>query len=275
MDDVVNWLVGSTKSRVAVFKDPGSPPLAVIFPLRWAIGSIFVMGILAAAALFLWIQYWPLLSARPQQANEGERILRYVSSYDGGGCFLATPVKRVSGEIEIIGYGNNISPFDALKEAFTSKFRREPKMYFQKIVSADQCATLAFVGQLPPNNDDEPRFEIKKTNLANGDVLEGLLLTRAPYVALLIVDDQGLAHGVSDRLKRGTNSQMFSIGPLEDSDPKVSKQYILVGIASVAPISALKFTKPRSSNEVLSLALAQTRLLDQPASATMVLIRMN
>jgi hypothetical protein len=278
MEEVLNWPGTSRNANVGALADHLAASVAGgSFPLRWALGSILLATLLAASALFLWIQYWPLLSPGPQrQADaEKERILQFVRNYNGGSCFLATPTKVTSSEAEINGYGNNVAPFDALDKAFKTTFNLEPKIYFRKIISANQCATLAFVGRLSLNSDLELKFEINKSNLVNGEILEGSLLTRAPYVALLIVDDQGAAHGLSDRLKQGPNGQKFLIGPLEDSDPRQSKQYLLVGVASSAPINALKIIGPQPSNEILSSALAQARLLDRPASAAIAVIRMN
>jgi serine/threonine-protein kinase len=272
MAEVVTWPVFSTREPTLVapaapVPKPGKP----IRPLRWAVTFVLATSLVAIATFGLWLRFWPPSENRE---DRDETVLRYIRNYAGGDCFLAQPTKVTASEAEINGYGGNVAPFDAFNDAFKKEFSWEPKIYFRKLASTTQCPALSFVGQLPLDANFEPKFQIAKPFVKNGEFIEGSLTTRSPYVALLLVDDDGLAHGVSESLKAGPEGQTFKIGRLQDSAPQ-SRQIVLVGVTSAAPITALKITEAKPSAEVFTAALAQARQLAQPANATIAIIRMN
>jgi serine/threonine-protein kinase len=306
MAEVVAWPVFSTREPTLVSPAPAvSKPGKPIHPRRWAVAFSLATSLFAVATLVLWLRsvpfgdyledyaanpaktvlryiqnyaggefhFWPFGDYLEEHApNPVEAVLRYIQNYAGGDCFLALPTEITASEAEIHGYADNLAPFNAFDEAFKKQFSRDPKIHFWKLASTTQCPALSFVRQLPLDTNLEPKFEIAKPFVKKGEYIEGSLATHSPYVALLLVDDEGLAHGASASLKPGPNGQTFKIGPLQDSGPG---QIVLVAVTSAAPIAALKITEAKPSAEVFATALAQARQLAQPANATMAIIRMN
>jgi eukaryotic-like serine/threonine-protein kinase len=236
--------------------------------LRWAIAAIFATALIGAGAFVLWLQIgepgiesvpYPAatLNTKPaavspaQSANQ--RIDDYIRHYNGGDCFLALPTQVAAGTARIDGFGSDDSPFKTFNDDFKKTIGFEPDIEFRRLTGA-QCPVLTFLARIATNSD-MPRLEIDKPTLNNGDVLEGSLQSSASNVQLLVVDDEGLVHDVSDRLGPGRDRRPFAMQLRRHSEGP-AKPMLLLALASAAPIAAFKLSGPTPSADVVPVALA-------------------
>jgi Protein kinase domain len=275
MTEVINFFTGS--DLVApIRRTARATRFSEIFGRwRWATASflIVILFILFAATTFhLWLRFGPNSGLLMGTAD---KIFQYVRNYAGSDCFLALPTNIAANAADIDAFGVDVASLGIFNEAFKKEFNWEPNIYFRKIVSRAQCPVLDFVGRLPPDPNLEPRFAIGKPYLRNGDLLEGSLTTHSRFVALLVVDDEGLVQRVSNYLKPGTDGRTFSIPNLQESTPDKPNQIILVAVTSTAPIDALRFSGAKPSHELFAATLVQAQQRVHSAAATIAVIKMN
>jgi eukaryotic-like serine/threonine-protein kinase len=239
-------------------------------PMRWAIAAIFGTALIGAVAFILWLQIGEpgletvkgpsvtLDSQRPaivQTETASDRIIQYIRHYDGGNCFLALPTAIQPNSAAINGFGTDASAFQSFNDAFLKVMGFEPEIDFRR-VTPSQCPTLAFLARVGTNTERSPKLAIAQANLKSGDVLEGWLQSNAASVQLLVIDDEGLAHDVSNRLVAAGDRRSFAM-QFKRPPEGPAKPMLLVAVASAAPVSALKISAPAPSAELLPIALAQ------------------
>jgi len=74
--------------------------------------------------------------------------------------------------------------------------------------------------------------------------------------SLLVVDDEGLIHDVSDRLENGPDHRAFAMQFKRHTEGP-AKPMLLIAITSSAPISAFKLSGPTPSADLVPVALAE------------------
>jgi eukaryotic-like serine/threonine-protein kinase len=238
--------------------------------LPWAIAAIFATTLIGAGAFILWLQIGepaidgiklPIISLNPQHAptappqSASQHIDDYIRHYNGGDCFLVIPTKIGDGKANVDGFGSGASPFEIFNEAFKNVMGFEPDIDFRHVTAA-QCPMVTFLARVTTNSATSPRLEIEKANLNDGDVLQGSLQSSASNLQLLVVDDEGLIHDVSDRLEKAAERRTFAMQFKRHTEGP-AKPMLLVAMASSAPIGAFKLAAPAPSADIVPIALAE------------------
>jgi serine/threonine-protein kinase len=253
--------------------------------LRWAIVGIFATALIAAGAFVLWLQIGaPVMESLPYNgptldpksasnaaASASQRIDDFIRHYNGGDCFLALPAQIAPGKARIDGFGSDPSPFDTFNDDFKKTIGFEPDIDFRRVTGA-QCPMLTFLARVATNSDRSPRLEIGKASLNDGDVLEGMLQSSASNVELLVVDDAGMLHDVTERLSPGGERRAFAMQFKRHAEGP-AKPMLLLALASASPLAAFKLSGPTPSAERVPAALAaQPR---SPVEAAMAFFKLN
>jgi eukaryotic-like serine/threonine-protein kinase len=253
---------------------------------RWAIAAIFGTALIGAFAFILWLQIgepgiesvrYPVATLNPKPAavlpaqSAGQRIDDYVRHYSGGDCFLALPTRVEAGKARIDGFGSDASPFETFNDDFKKTIGFEPDIDFRRVTGA-QCPVLTFLARIATNSEMSPRLEIENPALSDGDVLAGFLQSSASHVQLLVVDDEGLLHDVSDRLEPGRDRRPFAMQFKRHSEGP-AKPMLLIALASAAPIAAFKLSGPTPSADLVPVALAAQH--NSPFEAALAFFKLN
>jgi serine/threonine protein kinase len=174
------------------------------------------------------------IQSRPPPAQDPiARIRQSVRTFDGGDCFLALPGAISTDNAEIDGFGLAKERFEALDAAFKTANGFEAQVNVRE-VTTEQCPTLPFVRRFAFSGDGV-RLDVMKVRLHRlGDVLQGVVETRYAHVKLLLVDDEGLVHDLSEQVNNSGDRRDFAMR-LQTQRPS---PLLLVAIAGNQPISA-------------------------------------
>ncbi len=207
----------------------------------------------------------PIPMPEPKPVLSGE-VDRFVYQFNGGECFLAVP-SIVSAQAAVIdGYGLGPKPFEALDEAFKKANGFEAKIDVRKVTPA-QCPALVFVKQFLSTVDGPLKFEVGKIDLRSGDKLQATLDTTAANIFLLIVDDEGLVHDVTNQLRSGPSGREFAM-LLQGVPARRPQPWLLLAIASAQPIGGLGSAEPFAGKDFFpSLGAEVRQLTPKPAMA--------
>jgi serine/threonine-protein kinase len=200
------------------------------------------------------------------QGGHSDSLSQFIHQFDGGECFLAVP-SNVSAEAAVIdGYGLSPKPFEALDEAFKKANGFEAKIDVRKVTPA-QCPALVFVKQFLSTVGGPLKFEVGKIDLRSGDKLHATLDTTATNIFLLIVDDEGLVHDVTNQLRSGPSGREFAM-LLQGVPARRPQPWLLLAIASAQPIGGLGSAEPFAGKDFFpSLGAEVGQLTPKPAMA--------
>ena len=181
-----------------------------------------------------------------------EQALRFIRDYDGGNCFLALPVTVTETSAEIDAFSTDSKPFDAMDSAFTKANGWEATIDGGQ-VTASQCAALRFVQALRSNaRANAAQLEIDRTGVKSGETLRGSIISAAANLALLIVDNDGKLHDVTDKVTGLAPRRSFALR-LELSSAGRPQPMLLMALGAARPLSALRAAG--ASDEVFSATL--------------------
>lgn len=205
-------------------------------------------------------------TVKAMQGGHSDSLSQFIHQFDGGECFLAVP-SNVSAEAAVIdGYGLGPKPFEALDEAFKKANGFEAKIDVRKVTPA-QCPALVFVKQFLSTFDGQLKFEVGKIDLRSGDKLHATLDTTATNIFLLIVDDEGLVHDVTNQLRSGPSGREFAM-LLQGIPARRPQPWLLLAIASAQPIGGLGSAEPFAGKDFFpSLGAEVGQLTPKPAMA--------
>jgi len=205
-------------------------------------------------------------TVKAPQSEDSDKFGQFIHQFDGGECFLAMLSKVSAQAAEIDGYGLGREPFEALDKAFMKAYGFEAKINVRKVTPA-QCPALAFVKQFLPAAGVPPLLELANSELQTGGTLQGTIDTTATNVFLLIVDDEGLVHDVTNQLRSGPNGRKFA-WQIRGTPARRSLTWSLLAIASAQPIGGLGSAEPLAGKDFFpSLGAEVRQLTAKPAMA--------
>jgi serine/threonine-protein kinase len=196
-------------------------------------------------------------------------IRSYVEHYNGGDCFLVTPVAVSEHQAVIEGLGSSARPFTV----FDTEFRRT--MGFDADigvhqVNEPQCPAVTFLARLRGESARAPHLDIDQDNLRDGEVLKGVVdhYSSASNVDLILVSDAGRVLNLSRLLKLGTGAKTFDIGMKRPEGSSAGRQpQLLIAVASAAPIDAFRSGQPAEAAQFFPQVLSDAARSGKPVSA--------
>lgn len=200
-------------------------------------------------------------------ANPIERIRAYLDDYDGGDCFLVTPVAISRAAAVLEGFGNSSATFDTFSQAFRSAQGFNASIGRRQI-TPQQCPALKFVNDLHVDHARAPRINLDTTELKSGDALSGTIENVSnKMVEFLLITDNGQVQNLSPLLKPGTDSMSFTIG-LQRNQSDASPLQLLVAIASAQPLPSLQNRQPVAADIFFPQALKEAKDANTLVTAT-------
>ena len=193
------------------------------------------------------------------------KIVHYVEQYDGGRCFFVAPVAVTETEAKLEGYGASARPFEALDSAFRHENGFEASIDV-RLVNPAQCPAVTFLGRLRGTN--APHLHIDGVTLGPGEVLTGTVDGfGGRNVELLVATDAGTVQNVSHLLKPGAGARTFMIGRSDIAWASGGQPQLLIVVASLLPLKALRFDRPVAADRVFAAALGEAGRTNQPIAA--------
>lgn len=200
-------------------------------------------------------------------ANPVERIRAYLDDYDGGDCFLVTPVAISRTAAVLEGFGNSSATFDAFAQAFRSA-QGFTASIGRRQIAPQQCPALKFVNELHVDHARAPRINLDTTELKSGDALSGTIENFSNRtIEFLLITDNGQVQNLSPLLKPGTDSMSFTIG-LQRNQSDTAPLQLLVAIASAHPLPSLQNRQPVAADIFFPQALKEAKDANTSVTAT-------
>lgn len=200
-------------------------------------------------------------------ANPVERIRAYLDDYDGGDCFLVTPVAISRTAAILEGFGSSPATFDAFAQAFRGAQGFNASVGRRQI-APQQCPALKFVNDLHVDHARAPRINLDTTELKSGDALSGTIENFSnKTIEFLLITDNGQVQNLSPLLKPGTDSMSFTIG-LQRNQSDATPLQLLVAIASARPLPSLQSRQPVAADIFFPQVLKEAKDANTSVTAT-------
>jgi serine/threonine protein kinase len=205
----------------------------------------------------------------PPHGVSVEKIRNYVENYNGGSCFLVTPVVIRDDQALLDGLGSSPTPFNAFDEDFGRSLGFDATISLRQ-VTEQQCPAVTFLAQLRGEIARAPHLDIDQTHLRIGDRLRGLVdhYSSASNVNLLLVSDAGRVQNWSSELKPGTGAQTFDIPIVRPEGVAGSQPQLLIALASPSPIDPLRSGSPSEAEQFFPQVLSDAARSGKLLSAT-------
>jgi serine/threonine-protein kinase len=172
------------------------------------------------------------------------RIASFLTSYDGGDCFLIVPLKIAAGDTRVEVYGGSRASFSALDGIFARKngFRTGISQYQ---VTDAQCGAVNFVRRLRNQSGTTRRFDTRAGTLVGGPVLSGTVGSfGGDNLELLLVGPDGRVEKLRSLLR---------------PSGQTAQPQLLVAIVSGLPIEALKPAVLDKADRLFDIIFAETQ----------------
>jgi hypothetical protein len=186
------------------------------------------------------------------------RMANFIRDYNGGFCFFAVPRALDSPKPRIEGFGSRPDLIRLFGEAFRRALGVEPELGVRQITEL-QCPALGFVGTVLKSHIPEITVRLAADTIANGDELRGALDgIRLSHVSLLLVDDDGVVHDVSQYLRRTVDGLEFA-APIHLTGEGERRNQLIVSVAADRELGFMKTTKSSLSEGYFLSVIAQAR----------------
>jgi eukaryotic-like serine/threonine-protein kinase len=190
--------------------------------------------LVAAVGGWAYVEYWsaPYVTAEmepevipdpePQVTEPQEPVVQeprfteadvrdHVNAHDGGDCYFAFPADVGDRHAEIVGYGNQRTPFDALRDSFRARFGFDAAIDV-RTVSDDQCVMVEALGNLSPAGAAPVALDLSHSLLRSGGSLSGTISGLGErHLSLLMVDNFGFVHDLAGYVTRNEGTASFEI----------------------------------------------------------------
>jgi hypothetical protein len=176
---------------------------------------------------------------------------RFLRGYDGGdGCFFAVPIVLDSEKPRIDGFSSRIDSILTFRDAIKRALGVEPDIGVRRI-TGEQCPAIRFIGGLLKSRLPDLGIELEHNEIASGGALRGSLNgVHLPWVYLILIDDEGMVHDLSQYLTRANGYLAFAAPMTVKGEGRLRNQ-LLIGVATSRELSLLKTDKPIQGRDFL------------------------
>jgi eukaryotic-like serine/threonine-protein kinase len=194
----------------------------------------------------------------PQEPSFTEADVRdHVNSHDGGDCYFAFPADVGDGRAEIVGYGNQRAPFDALRESFRARFGFDAAIDVRTI-SDDQCVMVDALGNLSPAGATPVALDLSHSVLRSGGSLSGTISGLGDrHLSVLMVDNFGFVHDLAGYVTRDEGTASFEIDQMTTASEMDFEPQLVLAIASAEPLQSLDLAQSLPANELVPSLLEE------------------
>jgi serine/threonine-protein kinase len=163
----------------------------------------------------------------------------FIGGFDGGSCFLIRSLPGAANERALQGVGAELAPFQRFDAAYTREVGVEPQLSL-RLIAAPACPALDLIRLGSATGAAAPRIEMTSYDVGRGKPLAGKVSKLAGrHLALLLVDNEGVAHRLETKMLPGGDAATFSV-PLVADAASIGPLQIVLAIASPKPIAALE-----------------------------------
>jgi eukaryotic-like serine/threonine-protein kinase len=156
----------------------------------------------------------------------------HVNSHDGGNCYFAYPTDVGDGRAEIVGYGNQRAPFNALRDSFRARFGFDAAIDVRN-VSDDQCVMVEALGSLAAASAAPVALDLSHSVLRSGGSLSGTISGLGDrHLSLLMVDNFGFVHDLAGYVTRDEGTASFEIDQMTTASEMDFQPQLVLSIAS-------------------------------------------
>jgi len=207
---------------------------------------------------------------KEERIIEPSKIAEFIRQFEGGDCFLAVPAATSRRTAEVEGYGLGKEQFDELDRAIQANGLKA-KIDVRLITKA-QCAALAFIR--PPLSfiADPQSLDVKRAKLQMGDTLEAAAGAAAANLSLLIVDDEGIVHDVSNQLRPSAKGREFA---MRLQTVHLPHTWLLIAIASPQHIGALTSVQSAAAKDFFPSLGAEIKQLAKRPDVSLGYVKIN
>ena len=183
------------------------------------------------------------LRARPEPnpaaAPTLDKATAFLDGFDGGACFLVRPLPGARSVSTLQGVGVEIAPFQRFDASYTREVGVEPQLGL-RLIAAAECPALDLIRLGSANGAAAPRIALANYDVGRGKPLAGTIANLGGRrLALLLVDNDGIAHRLEAKTLAGGDSATFSV-PLVADAASIGPLQIVLAIASAKPLAALE-----------------------------------
>lgn len=194
------------------------------------------------------------------KVDEMAQRTSWVRDFSGGECFYASLTSATDGAAAIEGFGMAVQPFEQMLSDFRSRFHLEPEIGV-RLIAQPQCEVTGFLRFFDRNGAEQPQLVLDRTSVPDGSPISGTLVTRGGFVSnVMLIDHQGIAFNLDDRMVAQTDKAAFSIpiglGATDKAAGKAVPQIMLV-ITGPRDIQAAMFSRPTPASELLPKILEE------------------
>ena len=203
--------------------------------------------------------------------DETAQRASWVRDFSGGDCFYASLISATDGAAAIEGFATAVQPFEQMLNDFKSRFHLEPDISV-RLIDQPQCEVTNFLRFLDRNGVERPQLDLDRTSVPDGAPISGTLQTHGGLISnVMLIDHQGIAFNLDDRMVAQTDKATFSIpialGAADKATSKAVPQIMLV-ITGPRDIQAAMFSRPTPASELLPKILEEIEADGSQFSAT-------
>jgi len=166
------------------------------------------------------------------------QLRRFVTSFDGGSCFLALPVSVSATAATLEAFSVSVSSAEALDKSFAQTNGFEAHIGV-RLVTPAQCAAVEFARQFATNYDAAPGLALDSFSVRDGQPLTGTvtpLLDGA--ISVLVIRENGEVQNFPGSVSPNGRPTHFSL-PLQGRGAGVTEAFLFMVLASGAPLPTL------------------------------------
>ncbi|HUE46339.1 MAG TPA: protein kinase [Aestuariivirgaceae bacterium] len=188
----------------------------------------------------------------PQEPRFTEADVRdHVNGHDGGDCYFAFPADVGDGRAEIVGYGNQRAPFDALRDSFRARFGFDAAVDVRN-VSDDQCVMVDALGSLAAAGAAPVALDLSHSVLRSGGSLSGTISGLGDrHLSLLMVDNFGFVHDLAGYVTRDEGTASFEIDEMSTASEMDFQPQLVLSIASAEPLQSLDLAQSLPASDLV------------------------
>ena len=173
----------------------------------------------------------------------------FIGAFDGGACFLVRPLPGAASAAALQGVGLKLAPFERFDAGYTREVGVEPQLGL-RLIAAAECPALDLIRLGSANGAAALRIALASYDVGRGRPLAGTISGVAGRrLALLLVDNDGVAHRLEAKALPGGDSASFSV-PLVADASSIGPLQIVLAIASARPIVALEGLRSAPLKEI-------------------------
>jgi hypothetical protein len=173
----------------------------------------------------------------------------FLAAYDGGECFLARPAAAGENPAAIRAIGSDLSAFTRFAVAFKNAVGVEPEIA-TSVITPPECPALQLIKLSATRSP--PRIHLVSDVAGSSRPLAGAIdRIQGKILALVGIDNDGLAHRLRFKLAPGGDKAFFSVALAGDAASMNAPQ-LLLAIASDTPLGAIESFKSGTARDLVS-----------------------